>query len=88
MPANNASHAFFSFPGLDRTAKLDFSNNQLTTLDWENWYPVLDQVTGVQVVDVAGKSWQLNKITQFSLFCISLKLLDAFKRKVHNTSPT
>lgn len=40
--------------GMDRVGTIDFSNNKLTALDWDNWYPLFDQLTGVQVIDVSG----------------------------------
>lgn len=41
---------------MDRVGTINFSNNKLTTLDWDNWYPLFDQLTGMEVIDLSGKA--------------------------------
>lgn len=49
-------HAHNLLPGMDRVGTINFSNNKLTTLDWDNWYPLFDQLTGMEVIDLSGKA--------------------------------
>ncbi|XP_045102674.1 oplophorus-luciferin 2-monooxygenase non-catalytic subunit-like [Portunus trituberculatus] len=44
--------------GMHRTATVDFSNNHITALEWDDWYPLLDQLTGVGAVDLSGNPLQ------------------------------
>ena len=40
---------------MHRTATIDFSNNNIVALEWDDWYPLLDQLTGVEAVDLTSK---------------------------------
>ncbi|XP_063874793.1 oplophorus-luciferin 2-monooxygenase non-catalytic subunit-like [Scylla paramamosain] len=44
--------------GVHRTATIDFSNNEIVALEWKDWYPLLDQLTGVEVVDLTNNKLQ------------------------------
>ncbi|KAK8389308.1 hypothetical protein O3P69_008794 [Scylla paramamosain] len=44
--------------GVHRTATIDFSNNKIVALEWKDWYPLLDQLTGVEVVDLTNNKLQ------------------------------
>lgn len=44
--------------GVHRTTTIDFSNNNIVSLEWEDWYPLLDQLTGVEAVDLTDNPLQ------------------------------
>lgn len=44
--------------GVHRTTTVDFSHNDIAALEWGDWYPLLDQLTGVGVVDLTDNPLQ------------------------------
>ncbi|KAG0729030.1 Oplophorus-luciferin 2-monooxygenase non-catalytic subunit [Chionoecetes opilio] len=40
--------------GVNRDARINFQNNKIFSLDWNTWFPLLDQLSGAQVVDLRG----------------------------------